>query len=189
MAITCLRVCRVWTTSCSPTRAAVYLGVLPSAQNVGSFSIRNDALGVNHYIHLMTWMDPEVPELFNAFYLAYDAGGTQFAAPGETPGFMWSELQVNHWYRAWTKVDLVANMITECGIVDLETGLSEVEYPVNWYLTGGSAGAQGPPTAFRFFAGGGVDGNVVAFDNVDIHPEPPSPVESVTWGQIKALYR
>lgn len=169
--------------------SATYLGVAPSAQNVGSFSMRNDALAINHYIHLFTWMDPNDPTLFNAFYLAYDAGGTQFLAPGEAPGFMWSELQINHWYRAWTKVDLVANMIVECGIMDLSTGMFEVQNPNNWYLTGGSAGAAGPPTAIRFFGGGGVAGNTTAFDNVDIHPDPPSPVESATWGQIKSLYR
>ncbi len=169
--------------------AATYLGVAPSAQNVGSFSIRNDGLAINHYIHLMTWVDPNNPTLFNAFYMAYDAAGVQFPQPGQSPGFMWMELPINHWFRAWTKIDLVANLITECGITDLSTGVTEVQYPINWYLVGGAAGAGGPITAIRFFGGGGVAGNATAFDNVDVHPEPASPVESATWGQIKSLYR
>lgn len=169
--------------------AATYLGVAPSAQNVGSFSIRNDPLAINHYIHLMTWLDIANPTIFCAFYMPYDAAGVQFAQPGASPGFMWEELAVNHWYRAWTKIDLVANLIVEVGIIDLATGIQEVAYPLDWYLVGGAAGAGGPITAIRFFGGGGVAGNTTAFDNVDIHPEPASPVESATWGQIKSLYR
>jgi len=168
---------------------AAYLGTLPATQNLGSFSIRNDALAINHYIHLMTWMDPENPTSFNAFYLAYDAAGTQFAQPGEMPGPEWSDLPLNHWFRAWTRVDLVANMITEVGIIDLATGATATYAPTNWFLTGGAAGAQGPVTALRFFCGGTSEGNALGFDNVDIHPEPASPVESATWGQIKDLYR
>jgi hypothetical protein len=181
-------VCPVWVIAWD--FAATYLGVAPSAQNVGSFSIRNEPLAISHYIHLFTWVDPDNPTLFNAFYLGYDAGGTQFLQPGETPGFMWMDLSINHWYRAWTKVDLAANMIVECGIMDLSTGMFEVQSPVGWYLVGGSAGAAGPPLSIRFFAGTStISGNTTAFDNVDIHPEPPSPVEPMSWGQIKSLYR
>lgn len=170
--------------------AATFLGVAPTAQNLGSFSIRNDGLAINHYIHLMTWVDPADPTTFNAFYLAYDVGGTQFPAPGEMPGPEWADLQINHWYRAYTKVDLMANMITEVGITDLSTGMSATYNPMNWYLTGGAAGAAGNPTAIRFFAGTStVAGNTLGFDNVDIHPDVPTPAESVTWGQIKDLYR
>ncbi len=170
--------------------AATFLGTAPSADNIGSFSIRNDALAVTHYIHLMTWMDPTNPMSFNAFYLAYDAGGTQFPSPGEMPGPEWSDLQLNHWYRAWTRVDLVANMITEVGIIDLSTGMTATYAPTNWYLMGGAGGSAGLPTAIRFFAGTvTIPGNTLGFDNVDIHPEPASPVETATWGQIKDLYR
>lgn len=170
--------------------AATFLGVAPTAQNLGSFSIRNDALAINHYIHLMTWVDPAAPTTFNAFYLAYDAAGTQFPAPGEMPGPEWADLEINHWYRAFTRVDLAANMITEVGIIDLSTGMTSTFNPMNYYLTGGAAGAAGSPTAIRFFAGTStVAGNTLGFDNVDIHPDPPSPAESVTWGQIKSLYR
>jgi len=170
--------------------AATFLGVAPSAQNLGSFSIRNDALVINNYIHLMTWLDPDNPTSFNAFYLAYDAAGTQFLAPGEMPGPEWSDLPINHWYRAFTRIDLAANLITEVGITDLSTGMSSTFNPTNWYLAGGAAGSAGMPTAIRFFAGTvTIPGNTLGFDNVDIHPEPPSPVESATWGQIKSLYR
>jgi len=168
---------------------AAFLGTVPATQNLGSFGIRNEGLAVTHYIHLMTWMDPANPTSFNAFYLAYDAGGTQFAQPGEMPGPEWSDLQLNHWYRAWTRIDLVANMITEVGIIDLATGMTATYAPTNWYLAGGSAGAAGPPLSIRFFVGGSTEGNAMGFDNFDVHPEPASPVESATWGQIKDLYR
>ena len=43
----------------------------------------------------------------------------------------------------------------------------------DWYLGGGAAGGLGIPTGFRYFAGASsVAGNTVAFDNVEIVPEP-----------------
>jgi hypothetical protein len=168
--------------------AAAYLGQPPSANNLGSFSIRSSDTAVN-YIHLMSWVDPNDPTLYNAFYLAYDASGTQFLQPGESPGFSWESLELNHWYRAWTVIDLDLNMILEVGIMDLTTGIPEVYAPTDWYLEGGAAGGSGPPTSIRFFAGGSVEGNVLAFDNIDVRNATPVPVNETTWGAVKALYR
>ncbi len=144
-----------------------------STNNIGSFSVRDDnTLGINTYIHLATWVDPNNPTTFNFFYLAYDASGTQFAAPGQSPGPGWEGLSVNHWYRVWTTVDrsgtdATNNQITEVGITDLTTGITNTASPSGWYLAGGSAGSTYLPVAFRIFAGGGSDGNATAWDNVD----------------------
>jgi hypothetical protein len=169
--------------------AAAFLGAAPSANNLGSFSLRNEAAGVTHYIHLMSWVDPNDPNSYNAFYMAHDIGGTQFPQPGESPGPAWEGLELNHWYRAWTRIDLALNMFLEVGIIDLETMEEWVVQPVDWYLEGGGGGASAVPENFRFFAGGGVAGNVLAFDNIDIHYVPPVPVEQTTWGAIKAQYK
>jgi len=146
---------------------AAYLGTGASANNLGSFSIRYDDTNV-HNIHLFSWVDPNVPTNYNAFYLAYDATGIQMAQPGTSPGPAWGNLVLNHWYRAWTTIDLDQNKIVEVGIIDLETMQQSVFNPVDWYLVGGSAGAIGPPQNFRFFGGGSVYGNAMAFDNMSI---------------------
>lgn len=167
--------------------AATFLGVGPSAQNVGSFSIMAADNTVIGYIHLMTWVDPEVPHTFNAFFMGYDAGGTMFPQPGESPGPEWEGLDIIHWYRAWATIDLESNMIIEVGIIDLETMQGATHVPSDWYLFGGAAGGE-TPACFRFFAGGGVDGNVLSFDNITITTIPTA-TETTTWGAVKALYR
>ena len=167
---------------------ATFLGTGESAQNLGSFSVRSSETD-NDYIHLMSWVDPLDPSTFNAFYMAYDFGGSQFAQPGESPGPGWEGLEVNHWYRAWTIVDLETNLILEVGIVDLEFMTEATYEPADWYLEGGGGGGVGPPIAFRFFAGGSVPGNTAAFDNAVIVLEAPVPVVEVTWGGLKAKFK
>jgi len=150
-----------------------------SSNNIGSFSVRSDnTLGLNDYIHLATWVDPNNPTTFNAWYLAYDAGGTQFASPGQSPGAAWNGLSIDHWYTLWTTIDLNSNMITEVGIIDIATGIENTYQPTNWYLDGGAAGGQGYlPVAFRFFAGGGsTNGNSTAWDNMSIEPAGAPPL-------------
>ncbi len=169
--------------------AAAYLGSPPSANNIGSFSLRNEGAAVTHYIHLMAWVDPATPTNFTAFFMGYDAAGNQHAQPGVSPGPAWENLDLNHWYRAWAKIDLDLNMFLEVGIIDLDTGVEEVFYPTDWYLAGGAGGASAMPESFRFFAGGSVAGNVLAFDNIEIVNLPPVPVIPTSWGQIKTLFR
>lgn len=151
---------------------ALYSGTAPGSNNIGSFSCRSDnALNLNDYIHLLTFVDINNPTSFNWFYLAYDAGGTQFAAPGRSPGPGWEGLAMNHWYRAWTTIDLASNMVMEVGIKDLTTNIESVFNPTDWYLDGGAAGGGGYlPIAFRFFGGGGSAGNTTAWDNLHILP-------------------
>lgn len=151
--------------------ACTYFGAPPSANNLGSFSLRSSD-AANDFIHLFSWVDPNNPVAFNAYYLAYNAAGTQFSQPGESPGPEWSNLELNHWYRAWTKFDLATNRIVEVGIRDLDTGQEAVVAPSEWYLEGGAGGGVGNPISFRFFAGGSVPENVTAFDNTYITEMP-----------------
>ena len=167
--------------------AATYLGIGASANNVGSFSMRNNAANVNHFIHLASWVDANNPTNYNAFYLAYDAGGVQFPQPGTSPGPAWENLELNHWYRAWVRVDFVSNRFLELGIVDLETMAEAVFAPADWYLEGGSGGTTAIPDCFRFFAGGSVVGNCFAFDNIAIELQITATVNT-SWGGLKALY-
>jgi hypothetical protein len=167
---------------------ATFMGTGSSANNVGSFSVQNGTSYAT-YIHLMSWVDPATPTTYNAFYLAYDAAGTQFVLPGASPGPAWAGLEINHWYRGYTIVDLAANKIAQVGIIDLETMQGAVYYPADWYLAGGAAGAIAPPSAFRFFAGGGLAGvNALAFDNASI-VAGTTPVQETSWGVIKAMFR
>ncbi|UCD74915.1 MAG: hypothetical protein JSV91_14150 [Phycisphaerales bacterium] len=151
--------------------AATYLGSLPSAQNIGSVSTQGYP-DESTFIHLFTWVDPNDPVSFNAFYMGFDAAGNAHAQPGYSPGPAWENLPINHWYRSWTAFDLDTNMILEVGIIDLTTGIQSTYAPADWYLAGGQAGGLGPPTGFRFFAGGGVEGNTMGFDNISITPAP-----------------
>jgi hypothetical protein len=146
---------------------ALYLGAPPSANNLGSFSVQPYP-GSASYIHLLSWTDPDLATNWQAFYLAYDAAGVAHAQPGMSPGPSWENLPLNHWYRFRTVVDFDLNQIVEVGITDIATGLSDTYVPADWYLEGGEAGGAGTPTGFRLFAGGGVAGNVTAWDNVSI---------------------
>jgi hypothetical protein len=72
----------VWTISYD--FCAGYLGTPPSSNNLGSFSIRYDDANV-HEIHLFSWVDPNTATNYNAWYMKYDAAGTQDAhhRPGD----------------------------------------------------------------------------------------------------------
>lgn len=151
--------------------AGAFLGEGASANNIGSFSTQVFP-GESTYIHLMSWVDPNAPVNYNAFFLAYDAGGTLFAQPGTSPGPEWEGLDLNRWYRHETVLDFDTNRIIEVSILDLETQQGATFNPADWYLEGGEAGGMPLPTGFRFFGGGGVEGNALAFDNFGLVPEP-----------------
>lgn len=166
---------------------ATFTGTAPTGQNLGSFSLQTGAT-YGGYIHLMSWVDVNVPTTYNAFYLAYDAGGTLFLQPGMSPGPEWEALPINHWYGSYTVVDFETNMITEVGITDLETMQEATYFPTDWYMEGGAGGMTSPPFGFRFFAGGSVPGNALAFDNASLATAPTA-VEDTSWGTIKAMFR
>lgn len=149
--------------------AALFNGTLPSAQNLGSFSVQPSTTN-RSFIALNTWVDVAKADLWNASYLWYDAAGNAQAAT--LPGAEWGNLPVNHWYTQSTKFDFASNLILEVSITDLETGVTTTVQPDGWYMFGGKNYSQARGTAIRIFAGGAL-GNVMAFDNVFV-PEPTS---------------
>lgn len=161
----------VWTVSFDV--AALYLGVLPSAQNIGSFSTQLFAApnpSQQTFICLARWTDPATAAAWNADYVWFDAAGTQLTEQVPDPGFQ--GLLTSHWYRWCTEFDLDTNAITAVSITDLTTGVSVTHNPVGRYMFGGTTGsATGPPSGFRYFGGtnvAGAAGNTLAFDNLDI---------------------
>ena len=78
-------------------------------------------------------------------------------------------------------IDFATNRILEVSILDLETQQGATVNPKDWYMRGG-AGGMPIPTAFRFFAGGGVAGNALGFDNFSITPEPTTALLLIAGG-------
>lgn len=150
-----------------------YNGQPPSANNLGSFSVQPFP-GSASYIHLFSWTDPAAATNWQALYLGYDAGGALLAQPGASPGPEWENLSLDHWYRFSTSIDFSTNEVTGASITDLTTGTTTTAPLSGVYLEGGTAGGAGAPTGFRFFAGGGVSGNITAWDNFSVVPEPAS---------------
>lgn len=161
----------LWTTAFDI--AVTYTGQLPSAQNLGSFSLSPFSTTPTNasYIALARWTDPNTAANWNADYLYFDAGNNFVIASVPDMGFQ--NLAINHWYRWSTTFDFDTNLITEVSITDITTGATATHNPVGWYLGGGAAGGLPPVTGFRFFAGAGaVAGNTMAFDNITIVPSP-----------------
>ena len=145
--------------------AVTFIGDLPSAQNIGSFSTQafpEDAT----FIALARWSDPDTAANWNADYVWFDAGGVQLTEVVPNAGFQ--NLLVNHWYRWSTTFNIDTNQIVQISITDLSTNVTVTHNPADRFLSGGSGGGT-LPTGFRLFGGAlGVAGNTLAFDNVDI---------------------
>jgi hypothetical protein len=148
--------------------AATYTGTLPSAQNIGSFSLQ-DSTVAQSFIALARWTDPNMANAWNADYVHADAAGVQITEAVPNPDFQ--NLAIDHWYRWETDFNLTTHEIVELRLTDLTAGTTAVHNPSGWYLFGGSGGLPAP-TGFRFFAGGSVVGNALAFDNPTLTPEP-----------------
>lgn len=143
-----------------------FTGTLPTAQNAGSVSTQLFP-GSATFILLSTWTDVNTAQNWNADMVWFDGAGTQLQEAVADPAFQ--NLLVDHWYRRSATFDLASNQILKVTITDLTTQEEFVHVPVDRYLSGGAAGGQLPiPNGFRFFAGGGVAGNTLAHDNIDI---------------------
>lgn len=149
---------------------ALYTGVLPSAQNLGSVSVQPFP-GSQSFIALATWSDATTATNWDANYIWFDAAGTQLTEAVPNPAFQ--NLAVGQWYRWETDIDLTTNRILAVRIVDLTTNAVSSHAPADRYLEGGTLGSA-TPTGFRFFAGGGVAGNTLAFDNPSIDQFSPA---------------
>lgn len=139
-------------------------GTLPAAQNAGSFSVQPFP-GSQSFIMIAHWTDTTTAASWDADYIWFDAAGAQTSASIANPGFQ--GLAVDHWYRWETVGNLVTNEIEAVRIIDLSTGAVVSDTPVGAYMEGGAAGSAAP-TGFRFFAGGGTPGNVIAWDNAAV---------------------
>jgi hypothetical protein len=149
---------------------AGFLGALPTAQNVGSFSLQPFP-GGQSFIALATWVDVNVATTWNANYVYFDSAGTQVQEVVSPPEFQ--NLPVGTWFRWETDFDLVTNAMVEARLTNLSTGITAVHSIVSRFMFGGTAGST-PPTGFRFFAGGGLAGNVLAIDNAQLGPAGPA---------------
>jgi hypothetical protein len=147
--------------------ACLYTGAPPASNNLGSFSIQPYP-GSASAIHLFSFPDLNNPTVYQAGYLAYNADGSVMVGAGTIPGPEWSSLSTNHWYRFQTKVDFTTNQMVEASLTDLTTQQTTTATLTGVYLEGGSAGGRPAPTGFRMFSGGGLAGNVVAFDNLSV---------------------
>jgi hypothetical protein len=155
--------------------AANHDGVLPRANNIGSFSVQlipPPSGQKGGHIQLATFTDVNTAETWDADMGWYTAANLQVIE--KVPNVNFQRLALNHWYRRWTIVDLDTNVILEVGLKDLTTG-NEFTYsppappdPLARYGFGGSAGGD-PPSGSRLFGGTTpLPGNTMAFDNLDV---------------------
>ena len=153
----------VWTVSFDI--AATFIGTLPSAQNIGSFSTV-DFPDPGTFIALAGWTDPETAANWNADYVWFNRQGDQLTDSVDDPGFQ--GLNIDHWYRWSTTFNFDNNQILQVSITDLTTGVTTTNSPSGRYLSGG-AGGGGTPRGFRLFGGSGTAaGNTLGFDNISI---------------------
>jgi hypothetical protein len=152
---------------------AKFSGTLPSAANLGSFSLQPSAAPATRFWQtLHNWMSDTTATSFAVRYLPFNAAGTQAAAPGLTPGPEWENLDPANWYRIETKWDFATNLITEVSITNLTTNVKTTAQLTGYYLAGGMNSTLPAPTDVRFFAGG-KDGNTMAWDNLSVVEDAP----------------
>jgi len=147
--------------------AAKWLGGLVAASDyLGSFSLQPSATNT-YFQTLDIWQDLANPGLWRSNYVT-----AEFAAPGTSPGPEWENLQPDHWYRQSTTFRFSDRLILSVSITDLTTGVkTTLDNPggaTPWHLVLGTGAL---PTDVRFFTGGAVAGNTMAWDNLSI-PEP-----------------
>ena len=165
--------------------AALYTGVLPAVDNLGSFSLQPSTTA-KYWQYILTWQDVNTATAFRVGYLTAENG----TAPGVFPGPEWQNLPVNHWYQITTTFRLSNNKILECKIKDLNTGVETVFQPPapGWHLLQGTLPT---PTGMRFFTGGGAGtspaGNFCAYDNLSVVLGPPPPTGGCCTGAACAV--
>jgi len=144
--------------------AAQFNGTLPASDYLGSFSLQPSATA-RYWQTLFVWNNLNTADKWHINYITREN-----ALPGVTPGPAWDNLDPNHWYRLWTTFSMATGGITEVAIKDLTTGI-KTTLQVNWTFVNPT---NPDPTALRFFTGGTVAGNICAWDNLNVIPEPAS---------------
>lgn len=141
--------------------------------NGGSFSLSDPGAGNTYFISIDVWQKNLPGRLaWRKVVSVYDSTGvgpTLLLLPKQ-----FRRLFVNQWYTESITIDLDQNQITSLSLTDLSGEVTVTINPTLWYMYGG-LGYGSPPTAFRFFVGGGTGadpGNVVGRDNITIVPGP-----------------
>ncbi len=153
--------------------------------NIGSFSLQPSVAGVRFFIDLFQWVTPSSDiepgnpnDGWRAAWVVSDTGGTSQFVVFFTPPNPFHGLQINTWYRRFVAFNLsdpdpTKRHIVKVGIRNLSTGetyatlVRPTESFPYWYLV--NYLADGIPTAFRYFVGGGTganNGNILAVDNI-----------------------
>ncbi|MCE7973311.1 MAG: hypothetical protein DYG92_03150 [Leptolyngbya sp. PLA1] len=157
--------------------AVTFGGPLPSAPNLGSFSLQPSTTST-FWQTLYNWVDVNTCTEWNLAFMPFDSFGVQAAQPGLLPDPAFGNLAPNHWYRLSVSWSFTSNQITSISITDLVSGATTTVTPVDWYLSGGASPVNPLPTSIRHFVGGGA-GNTVAVDNFSISggggPNPCDP--------------
>lgn len=162
---------------------ATYTGTGPSAQNIGSLSSHDDSAAGFAHIQLARWVDPTNPTEWNADMIWFDAGGAQLTEVLPDPAFQ--NLSIDKWYNWGVVFDAATKQILEVSITDIDAGTTATVNPQDRFLRPGSN-----LDGFRFFAGGGVIGNTLAFDNISIELVPaPGALALLGLGGLLATRR
>ena len=147
--------------------AVRYDGVLPSAPNLGSFSLQPEP-GTRTWQTLFNWFNVATAGSWRCTFIVYDAAGVEISPPlGVLPSNAWTGLVPNTWYRMRVKWSFTTNRVTEMQITNLATGATTIDHPVEWYLGGGASPSLALPPGYRLFTGGAI-GNMVAWDNLSV---------------------
>lgn len=143
--------------------AAQFNGPKPAADYLGSFSMQPSA-DARYFQTLNAWNDLNNPSQWHSWYVTQE-----FDLPGKSPGPAWDSLDPNHWYRQTTIFKMSTREILEVAIQDLTSGQESRVQPQGWHLKNINGK---DPTALRFFCGGATEGNIMAWDNLNVVPEP-----------------
>jgi hypothetical protein len=162
----------------------LYIGTLPSVDNLGSFSLQDSTLA-RYFQQLMTWgsgvvlpypggpTPPNHTATGDMFHMpiGYFTAALPTTITFELASAAWMSLPTNHWYRVNVKWNFDTAQILEASIKDLTTNGPTTTDDLSgrgFYLRGGPGSADPLPTAVRLFAGG--LGSVTGWDNISVGP-------------------
>ncbi|MBL9030356.1 MAG: hypothetical protein JNM80_01440 [Phycisphaerae bacterium] len=169
-------------------------GVLPAADNIGSWSMQPSATA-RYFQFLMNWGSgavagilqcPGCPPLTNYaptgdkyhILVGYFTAASPATISFEPPTQDWMDLSTNNWYRITAKWNFTTAQLLEVSIRNLTAGGSAVVTDLSsrgMYLFGGPSSVNPLPTAMRLFTGSLAFGNVTAWDNVSVGPMAMGP--------------
>jgi hypothetical protein len=141
---------------------------LGPVNNVGSFSLQPSTTAQS-LTAVKVWAT--AGSTYQSQYNVFNADGSAlnsqmpYTAPLDV-------LTLNRWYHEEMTLDFTTHQVLKVSLTDLATSDTQTATPNGWYLLGGANSTAPLPTAVRFFTGGANPGNVMAWDNLNIVPEP-----------------